>query len=103
MVHLIHRTLAYLIFIIILIWSYHAIKTAKAQGSILLKKAAIWPLILTVLQVLLGIFTVLNADLMAQNKFGRFEILAEFHQLVAMFLLMSLIANLYIIKRTPIK
>jgi heme a synthase len=102
MVHLIHRSLAYAIFIIILIWSYRVIKVAKSQGSSLLQKTAYWPFILTTIQILLGIFTVLNADLMTQNKFGRFEILAELHQLVAMFLLMSLIVNLHIIKRSPV-
>jgi len=56
---------------------------------------------LVVLQVLLGITTVLCAPMMVPGKFGTFEILAEMHQLVAMFLLMSMVVNLYVAgKRT---
>jgi len=99
MIHLIHRTLAYTLFFVIIVWSIWALKVAAKNKSALLKKASYWPVVLVLCQVLLGIFTVLNAPLMTQNKFGRFEIIAELHQLVAMFLLMSLMANLYIVGR----
>ncbi|PZF73032.1 heme A synthase [Taibaiella soli] len=99
MIHLIHRTLAYTLFFVIIVWGAWALKVAAKSNSSLLKKASYWPVVLVLLQVLLGIFTVLNAPLMTQNKFGRFEIIAEMHQLVAMFLLMSLMVNIYIIRR----
>ncbi|XZF13131.1 COX15/CtaA family protein [Chitinophagaceae bacterium MMS25-I14] len=99
MVHLIHRTLAYTLFFVIIAWAFWAIRIGRQQGSSLLVKAARWPLVLVLVQVLLGIFTVLNAPLMTQSRFGKFELLAESHQLVAMFLLMSLIVNLYLVKR----
>lgn len=99
MIHLIHRSLAYTLFFMIIVWAVWALKTAARNKSALLKKASYWPVVLVLAQVLLGIFTVLNAPLMTQNKFGRFEIIAELHQLVAMFLLMSLMVNVYIVRR----
>lgn len=98
-VHFIHRTLAYLLFCVILIWCIQSLKATQQNQSMLLRKASLAILGITLLQILLGIFTVLNANLMTQNKFGRFELLAELHQMVAIFLLISLVVNLYILKR----
>jgi len=58
-----------------------------------------WPFILVLLQITLGITTLLMAPTMVPGHFGTFEILAESHQLVAMFLLMSMVVNLYVVRR----
>ena len=99
MIHLIHRTIAYVLFFAIIAWFGWALMAANKEGKPLLKKAATWPFVLVILQVLLGIYTVLAAPQMTGSRFGTFELLAESHQLVAMFLLMSLVANLYVLKR----
>lgn len=101
-VHLIHRTLAYTLFFVIIYWFFRALKIAREQKSETLRKASWWPLVLVFTQVLLGIFTVLNAHLMTQNRFDTFEIIAELHQLVAMFLLMSLVTGLYMVRRVKV-
>jgi cytochrome c oxidase assembly protein subunit 15 len=93
-VHFVHRTLAYILFCVVIWWF---IKTKQQQTS-LLNKTRWWPLLLVITQVVLGIVTVLSAPHIVFGKFGQFELLAEMHQLVAMFLLMSLVINLYIIK-----
>ncbi len=99
MVHLIHRTLAYILFFVIIYGAVWLYSTAKKSSNALLKKAAIWPAILVSLQVLLGIFTVLTGPQIAYNRFGIFESFAQAHQLVAMFLIMSLTLNLYLVRR----
>ncbi len=100
MVHLIHRTLAYFLFFVIIYGSVWLYRAANRSGNALLKKAAVWPAILVTLQVMLGIFSVLTAPQMTHDRFGIFEYFAEAHQLVAMFLLMSLTLNLYLVRRT---
>lgn len=97
-IHFMHRELAYILFTLIMLWFGAATKAANKAGSTYLKKARWWPFALVWVQVILGIVTVLSAPKMQFGKFGTFEILAEAHQLVAMFLLMSLIVALYLVR-----
>jgi cytochrome c oxidase assembly protein subunit 15 len=89
-IHFIHRNLAYLISILIFIWSW---KAYKDQGTKLFQKTKWFPLFIVLLQVLLGILTVLNAV----NP-RSFLWLAAAHQFVAMILLLSLVWILYIVR-----
>jgi len=98
-VHFVHRSLAYLLLIVLVFWFAKAGKYLKVNQSSLLSKTRWWTVLLVFLQVLLGIFTVISAPTIIVGKFGQYQTLAELHQLVAMFLLMSLITNLYVIKR----
>ena len=99
MVHYIHRTMAYVLFVLIVVWFAKSRKFAKAEAASLLAKASIWTMVLVSLQVLLGIITVLNGHLMTQNKFLQFEWFALLHQFVAVCLLMNLVLNYYLIKK----
>lgn len=92
-VHFIHRSLAYLITILVAAWWF---KAGKIEARPLLKKTRIIPLLLVVLQVLLGIFTVLNA--IDRNSLIWLGIA---HQFVAMLLLLSLVWVLYIVRAVP--
>ncbi len=98
-VHFIHRTLAYLLLAMIVAWAIAAAKTTRQQAAPTLRRWYIWPLLLVCIQVLLGIFTVLNGGKTAPaGHFGSFELLAQAHQLVAMCLLVALVANLYLMR-----
>lgn len=99
MVHYIHRSLAYLLFGLVIVWFAKSRRIAKAEGSSILSKASIWSIVLITFQVLLGIITVLNGHLMTQNKFLQFEWFAELHQMVAICLLMNLVLNFYLFKK----
>ncbi len=99
-VHFIHRGLAYILLTLLIIWFVSATKNARKNAAGILTKTRMWPLILVALQVTLGIITLLSAPMIIPGKFGTFEILAELHQLAAMFLLMSLVVNLYVVKTT---
>lgn len=89
-IHFIHRNLAYLISILVFIWCWKAYKT---QGAGLFQKTKWLPFFIVLLQVLLGILTVLNA--INQHSFLW---LAVAHQFVAMILLLSLVWILYIVR-----
>ncbi len=89
-VHFIHRNLAYIITALIFIWWWKARKTG---GTKLFQKTRAIPLLIVLLQVLLGILSVLKV---ADSK--AFLWLAEAHQLVAMLLLLSLVWMIYIIR-----
>jgi len=98
-VQFIHRTLAYIILVLLMIWFARVTKKAVENQQSLIGKTRWWPLLLVLLQVALGITTLLCAPLITPGRFGTFEILAELHQLVAMFLLMSLVVNFYVVSR----
>lgn len=95
-VHFMHRNLAYLIAALVLgFW----IATRKRAVGPALRKASTLSVLLVLLQVLLGILTVMNGAAMTQSRFLRFEWLAEMHQMVAIFLLMSLVYNYYLLRK----
>lgn len=95
LIHFVHRGLAYLLLLLVIILT---VKLYKQQLSPLLKRTAWHPIALVILQVLLGILTVLNALKIIPNQWGVFEWLAQIHQLVAMFLLLSLTWLVYLLK-----
>ena len=94
-IHFFHRSLAYILFILILIWTWKAV---KMNDSTLFLKTRWLPFLLVTTQVILGVFSVLTSIQIVPNHWGMFEWLAEFHQLIAMFLLLSLIWMTYLIK-----
>jgi cytochrome c oxidase assembly protein subunit 15 len=80
-VQFIHRTLAYTIAFMIFLWWSRAL---KAQAGPLFRNTRIWPPVLVLLQVALGIFTVVySPDAKALLWLG------VAHQFVAMLLLLS--------------
>lgn len=97
-IQFVHRGIAYILIILVVIGFVKTRKIARSQGSKLLKKAANWPLILVVLQVVLGIYTLLAVPKIEKGKFGLYETLAQTHQVVGMCLLMSLVVVFYIVR-----
>lgn len=97
-VQFIHRLLAYMLTAIAIWWFGVARKAAAATGGSLLSRSFSYPFALVLLQVMLGVFTVLLAPKMGTSRFGSYELLAELHQLVAMFLLIALVVNLYAVQ-----
>ena len=95
-VQFIHRQLAYLLGTVIIFWFIFSFRQTRQHAGSLLKSVIWYPLILVLLQITLGIITVLQAPKMGSSRFGSYELLAEAHQLVAMFLLVSLMITLYI-------
>lgn len=90
MVHFIHRTLAYLIFFMTIIWF---VKSLKVEHNSFLKKTNWLPPLVVSIQVLLGIFTVLNSP-----KPKALLWLGVSHQFVAMILLLLLLFEFYVLQ-----
>lgn len=94
-IHFIHRMLAYLLMILILFWTKSALKIKT--GSLFIKTRWL-PLTFIVLQLVLGIFSVLTSIKIIPNHWGVFEWMAQLHQLIAMLFLLSLIWMAYLLK-----
>ena len=94
MVQFIHRALAYTLLVIVFIWW---VKAKRIQGSSLFNKTKFVPLLLILLQVILGIATVTLSPY--GNNLVWFGVA---HQLVAMLFLMAIIFLLYLIRASTI-
>lgn len=89
-IHFIHRGLAYLLFILVLVFYFMSSHFKENQ---FFTKMRISLLLLILLQVLLGIFTVLNA-----TNTHAFVWLGVFHQFTAMLLVISMVGLTFIVK-----
>jgi heme a synthase len=90
-VQFIHRGLAYLLFILLILWWFRAL---KLKGTSLFLRTRNIPVTLVTLQVILGIFTVLySTDQKALLWLG------VAHQFVAMTLLLSLVWTKYLVRK----
>jgi cytochrome c oxidase assembly protein subunit 15 len=94
-VQFIHRTFAYTIFVLVIIWT---IKARKMRGSALFLRTRFLPLLLVTLQVILGITTVLLSPY--GNDLVWFGVA---HQLVAILFLMSIVFMLYLIRPAAVQ
>jgi len=95
MVHFVHRGLAYLLLLLIVWFGW---KASRQYG--LLRRQSWWPMVLVLVQVLLGIFTVLSSKGIVPNSWGTFEWLAQLHQLTGMLLLLAMVRMLYLTSGT---
>lgn len=94
-IHFIHRMLAYLLLVLILFWTSRAL---KIKSTYLFLKTKWLPLLFVLLQVALGIFSVLTSIKIIPNHWGIFEWMAQLHQFTAMLLLLSLVWMAYLLK-----
>jgi cytochrome c oxidase assembly protein subunit 15 len=90
-VHFVHRNLAYLLAVLIFLW-YR--KTKQLQGGKYFSSWRSIPFLLVVVQVVLGIFTVLYA-----NNSTALLWLGVAHQFTGMMLLLSFVGVAYLIKK----
>ncbi len=95
-IHFIHRMLAYLILTCICIWYWKAV---HIKTSALFSKYKIVPVLLVLLQIILGILSVLTSEHLTRNGFGLFETFALLHQIVAMCLVMSFVWAIYVVNK----
>jgi cytochrome c oxidase assembly protein subunit 15 len=94
-IHFIHRGLAYIITLLIIFWTW---KTVKLKSSNLFQKTKWLPLCIIILQLALGVFAVFTSVNVVPGHWGKFEWMAQLHQLVAMYLLITLIGIAYLLK-----
>jgi cytochrome c oxidase assembly protein subunit 15 len=97
-IHFIHPTLAYILLILIIFWYAKTTNIKQSQWFSFTKQLAI---ILVCTQVVLGVAAVLSSTGIVLGKFGLFEWLAELHQTIGMLLLLTMIANSYLLLFRP--
>lgn len=95
LIHFIHRGLAYVMTIIIIIWTK---QLRKISGLSVFNVARNIPMILVLLQVILGITSVLLSTSIIPGSWGIFEWMAQLHQLTGMLLLLSIMMLLFIVR-----
>lgn len=95
LIHFIHRGLAYLLFILIAVWT---IRLFRIKGTPLFERTKWLPFAIVVLQAVLGIVTVLTSTGIVPGQWGTFEWMAQLHQLTGMLLLLSLVWSLFLIR-----
>ena len=89
-VHFIHRGLAYLLTLLVLIWTWQA---GRVKGSLLFQQTKFLPLTINLIQVLLGIFTVIHSPQRDQLLWY-----GAAHQFGAMLFLMAVVWVLYLVR-----
>jgi cytochrome c oxidase assembly protein subunit 15 len=94
-IQFIHRSISYLLLILIFIWT---IKAFTTQASSAFAKARWFPVGFVLVQITLGIVTVLTSIRIRPARWNIFEWMAQLHQLVAIFLLLSLISALFFLQ-----
>ena len=94
MVQFIHRGFAYILLITVITWH---IKSLNVNGTLLFKKTRFLPLLIIILQVSLGITTVLTSPY--RNNLVWFGVA---HQLVAILFLVTMVFMLYIIRAAKV-
>lgn len=99
LIHFIHRGLAYVLLVLVILLT---VRLYKTSGSSLFNKIRWWPVLLVLIQVLLGIFSVLTSIKIIPGQWGVFEWMAQLHQLVAMLLLLSLVWMVYLVRTKSI-
>ena len=95
LVHFMHRGIAYILLALVIYWT---VKLYQINGSSFFNRIKIFPLLLVLLQVLLGIASLLYARSIIPGVWGIFEWMAQIHQLVGMSLLLSLVATYYVMR-----
>lgn len=92
-IHFIHRTLAYIL--VLLIAAYTRLLVKLKNNSSFLKMIYILPLLIALFQVLLGILSLLASIKIIPNQWGPFETFALLHQMTGMVLLLTMVTVLY--------
>jgi cytochrome c oxidase assembly protein subunit 15 len=95
-----HRMLAYLLVILIIIWS---VKAYRKNAAVLFSQVRILPLVFVLIQLILGILTVLTSVNIRPARWNTFEWMAQLHQIVALLLLLSLIFVLSLQRKRFVK
>ena len=99
-VHFIHRGLAYLLLILVGIWSILAARvTVKPgiAGSAAFHRLRWLPLLLIAVQIILGISSLLTSPGIIPQQWVAFDWLAQFHQVTGLLFLLTMVGMLYLV------
>jgi len=94
-VQFLHRGMAYLLLVLVTIWSVLAFKVSAATSYF--RKFRPLPLLLIGVQVILGIMSLLVSPGIIPNQWVAFDWFAQLHQVVGLLFLLTMIGMLYLV------
>jgi heme a synthase len=95
-VQFIHRGLAYLILVMVSVWTVKAYRLKAVPGYF---ESTRWlPLSLVLVQIMLGVMSLLFSAGIVPNHWVAFDWMAEFHQVVGLLFLLTMIGMLYLVR-----
>ncbi|HLZ89662.1 MAG TPA: COX15/CtaA family protein [Puia sp.] len=94
-VQFIHRMLAYILIIAILVWTALALRIQGAPDSF--RRLRRLPLLVVAIQVLLGICSLLTSPGIIAHQWVAFDWLALFHQMTGLLFLLTMVGMLYLV------
>lgn len=95
-VQFIHRGFAYLLLAMVLIWSVRAFSLKSRSTTF--SRLRWLPIILIGVQISLGVMALLTSPGIIPQHWGSFDWLAQFHQIIALLFLLTMVGMLYIVK-----
>lgn len=98
-VQFIHRNLAYLLFVMVIIWTVMAVRLPAVPVRF---RSLRWlPLLLVAVQIGLGISSILTSPRIRAQRWVAFDWLAQFHQITGLLFLLTMVGMLYLV--TPVR
>lgn len=95
-VQFIHRGIAYLLVVMVEIWSVLVGRLREAPGYF--RKLRWLPALFILVQIILGITTLLTSPGIIPGRWVAFDWLAQFHQVTGLLFLLTIIGMLYLVK-----
>jgi len=95
-VHFIHRGIAYLLLLLVAVWTAMACRVPQQPLSF--RKVRWLPLLLIVVQVILGIASLLTSPGIVPNRWVAFDWLAQLHQITGLLFLLTIVGMLYLVR-----
>jgi heme a synthase len=96
-IHFVHRGLAYLLLALVIGWTIRAAKIAGKTPAYFLMVHRI-PLGIILLQVIVGILTVIHGSAVVAGHWGFFETMASIHQFIALLFLLAMIFFKFVVR-----
>jgi cytochrome c oxidase assembly protein subunit 15 len=95
-IQFIHRSLAYLLLVMVLVWSVMSFRLREAPAVFV--KIRKFPLILIGAQITLGILSLLASPGIVARRWVSFDWLAQVHQITGLLFLLTMVGILYLVK-----
>lgn len=94
-VQFIHRTLAYVLLVLVVIWTIRAIRIQAVPYRF--RQLRWLPLLLIGAQIILGISSLLTSPWIMAHHWVAFDWFAEFHQITGLLFLLTMVGMLYLV------
>jgi cytochrome c oxidase assembly protein subunit 15 len=95
-VQFIHRGIAYLLLILVMVWTFIAVRIPVVPNHF--RRLRWVPIVLIVIQIVLGISSLLTSRGIIPNRWVGFDWLAQLHQITGLVFLLTIVGMLYLVR-----